>query len=668
MTLAMGSRATPGRFGLPLLASALLAYVYVLLEWLFFATKPSFLDALSPGASFRVAWISPLPVALLAAAAAALPCAAGLLARGAARRWLWRAAWAVPAAIAALGLLILLDNFTYTLFRVGIRTSEGAWRWLYVVLAAGLFAGAWRQLLRGAASPLAGPVERGLRRVAALCLGLSLVCLAWGAARPVSPVRAGTGTAASDRLPNILLLATDGLEADHLALYGYRRPTSDFLSSQRDHLLLCENAFANATNTAASLGSMLTGKLPTRTRLVFSPDILSGRDSYEHLPGILRAAGYRTISMTDRIHADPFVLNLRDAFDTANFRALFPGVATKRPTGLDVLYAPWLRGPVAVRYSDELYFLGRVIERISDRVLHVAGVRVMEDPYAQILVAEEQSLSDRSRMQAVLDFVDEGPGPVFAQIHLYGTHGPHFSVRERRFSRGVPASERWNPDSYDDAVLEFDRRVEWLLGQLRRRGGLEQWIVVVTSDHGMRWRASRVPLLFFFPNGEPHGAIRSNCQLLDVAPTLLDYLGLPVPPWMEGRSLLEAEPDAERPIFRAVPGFVDTDPETRRVSKRDTGPPFYGLGFVEVTICDRSYRLNLMSDPETRMRLERYQARHAGFDPEAAMAALGDDGLVVRPVPHHTGSCDGPPPERSEVRALLVAHLRENGYDTSSLE
>ena len=665
------------RWGLPLLASALLAYAYVLLEWLFFATKPSFLGSLSAGEAFRLVWIAPLAPALVATAITAVPCGIGWLAGagGAARGW-FRIAWIVPATIAAFLLLILLDNFTYTLFGVGIRTTGGALRWLYATLAAVFFAGALRQGVRASRSPLAGAAQRGLYWIAAAFALLSLVCAGWAGLEDVSPVRpaaaraaASAGSAGQADLPNILLLASDGLNADNLALYGHRRPTTPFLSSLAPSALVCENALANASNSAASIGSLLTGKLPTRTRLVFAPDILRGRDSYEHLPGILRSVGYRTISMTDRIHADPFVLNLRDAFDSANFRALFPGVTASRPVGLGVLYTPLLRGSLALRYSNELYFLGRVGERIGDRVLHVVGARAMEDPYSQILVAEEQALSDPSRMQAILDFVDAGPGPVFAHLHLYGTHGPHFSVRERRFSRGLAETERWNVDFYDDAVLEFDRRAEWMLDQLRRRGGLERWVVVVSSDHGMRWRSNRVPLLFLFPGGEPSGRVRSNCQLLDVAPTLLDYLGLAAPPWMTGRSLLRGDPDPLRPIFRALPGFVNTDPETRRVSKRETGPPFFGLGFVTVTVCDRSYRLNLMPDPEARQRLERYRARHVGADPDAAAAALGEDAMVVRPVLHHTQACEaGSLPARAEVRELLLSHLRGNGYSVSSLE
>ena len=42
--------------------------------------------------------------------------------------------------------------------------------------------------------------------------------------------------------------------------------------------------------------------------------------------------------------------------------------------------------------------------------------------------------------------------------------------------------------------------------------------------------------------------MKSNVQLLDLAPTLLDYLGIDKPDWMEGDSVLREEPDRLRRI------------------------------------------------------------------------------------------------------------------------
>ena len=49
------------------------------------------------------------------------------------------------------------------------------------------------------------------------------------------------------------------------------------------------------------------------------------------------------------------------------------------------------------------------------------------------------------------------------------------------------------------------------------------------------------PVPFVYVGGRANARLRSGGALRDVAPTMLDLLGLPVPPEMSGRSLLAAE-------------------------------------------------------------------------------------------------------------------------------
>jgi hypothetical protein len=157
---------------------------------------------------------------------------------------------------------------------------------------------------------------------------------------------------------------------------------------------------------------------------------------------------------------------------------------------------------------------------------------------------------DRERVDALLAFLERSPGPVFAHVHLMGTHGPTFRTSFRRFARG---KNRWSiPAEYDDAILEFDRHVARVFDRLRRRGTLANTLIVVTSDHGARWSYGRIPLLFFFPGGSHAGVVEPNVQLLDVAPTILDHLGVAKPEWMDGTSLLGAGPNPARVIVSVL--------------------------------------------------------------------------------------------------------------------
>ena len=149
--------------------------------------------------------------------------------------------------------------------------------------------------------------------------------------------------------------------------------------------------------------------------------------------------------------------------------------------------------------------------------------------------------------------------------------------------------------------------------------------------------SENLPLIIKLPRGERAGRVRFNTQRVDIAPTILDYLGVEIPEWMAGESLLSTELDPLRPLVqvRRVPS--EQGPTGRVVAW--SRPPFYSLGSVGVVYCQWWYRLGLP---------------WANFS----------KGVVES----HTAPCNpSRRPQDAEVRRFLVDHLRENDYDVSSL-
>ncbi len=109
-----------------------------------------------------------------------------------------------------------------------------------------------------------------------------------------------------------------------------------------------------------------------------------------------------------------------------------------------------------------------------------------------------------------------------------------------------------------------DRQIGRILETLRETGALDSTIVLFTSDHGdhlgqhrmyqkmeMYEQAVRVPLLLRVPGLVPR-FFETPVSHLDVVPTLLDLIGLPVPEGIDGRTLAPAIRDAREPEERPL--------------------------------------------------------------------------------------------------------------------
>jgi arylsulfatase A-like enzyme len=595
-------RAAAGKLAV---ATLLSVYLHVALEWLFFVTKPSFMETMLRAERVRLLLTTPLPVVIFLAGVGALLCLASGALPG---RVLLAVGRTVPAAIFALCVFILIDNFTYTLFGWGVVSTGNPERFAYLALLLALFV----LLYRALAPTTAG---RAGAAVAGCLLVASLMAALWQVADTPAPPALTAGSAAR-QLPNIIIVGTDGVEAGHLSAYGYERPTTPFLTQLMQRALVIENVFPNANSSAGSVAAMIIGKHPLRTHLLQYPDILMGVDSYQHLPGVLRGLGYSSIAMTMPVFVDPFNANMENSYDAANFRS-----ARRRVASL-----PFLPGSFALAFAPPLYFLGEIEERVTSRVLHAAGIRTMTNAYAAVTTAGA-GWPDEDRINAVLEFLQRSPKPVFAHMHLMGTHLP-LIPRTRLYSVGVGQTRKERRarvhDLYDDVIADFDRDLQLFVERLERTGKLANTVLVITSDHGHGWTYARLPLVFVFPGGEPRGRRTVNAQLIDVAPTLLDYLGVPVPPWMDGESLLRDDLDPMRRILS-----VDV--------RSYAPPPFPKIQRVGITVCRTAYWV----------------------DPRAAELSIAE-------VPGSTAPCDAPMESEWMAGPTVRSALRDNGYDVSS--
>jgi len=559
-------------------------YSYVLMEWLFFVTKPSFIYLVNNFEKVRIFILTGFIFIVPLLGAVVVLGLLDFVFRGKLTKVFLTISEIVPAVVLSILCLMMIDNFTYTVFKRGIVSSMEGWRLTYVALFLFIFINIYKYVgsLINSLSENSWIYSKWARNLTLFLLVLPLLFTVGKMVQSDYQIKSWSSivTSKSRDLPNIILLGADGVDATHMSVYGYERDTTPYIRELVGTSLFAENAFPNAGNTGSSLTSILTGKLPSQTHVIYPPDILMGVDSYEHLPGILKQLGYNTFQLSVPYYGDANTMNFQNGFDFVNSRMENKNI--------------FFMTARIVQDGGSTYFAQVILDRIVERLKHIFFIETMVNPYT--LVTEPAvGMSEEQRVDALLSILDETDSPVFVHVHMLGTHGPLFQPRHPNFSLGDDQNEEWMTDFYDDAIMDFDRDVAKVFNHLSETGELENTIIIVYSDHGKMWKThTRVPLIFWFPNGSYTGAVHVNTQNLDIAPTILDYLQVPQPSWMLGLSLLDGNLPQDRLIFgmNTADGLVTGgDDELFRVDQTKISEPFYQLGYTSLVMCDQWYEL-----------------------------------------------------------------------------
>ncbi|NNE93385.1 MAG: sulfatase [Verrucomicrobiales bacterium] len=141
-----------------------------------------------------------------------------------------------------------------------------------------------------------------------------------------------------------------------------------------------------------------------------------------------------------------------------------------------------------------------------------------------------------------------GAGEPHRPYDLGGGKKAGIDPKKIRVPSFLPDNETVRSDlaDYYLRIERFDRDAGEILNQLEKRGELDKTLVILTSDNGMpfpRCKATltdcgtRVPLVIRFGSGG-RKISKGLVSLVDLAPTILEAAGLPIPKEMTGKSLL----------------------------------------------------------------------------------------------------------------------------------
>jgi arylsulfatase A-like enzyme len=351
--------------------------------------------------------------------------------------------------------------------------------------------------------------------------------------------------------PNVLLIVVDALRPDRLECYGYARPTSPALNALAGEGIIFTDVTAQAAETMLSVPSLLTGRYPREhgTGWVQKGDTVYAQHgaALPTLAEVLRARGYQTAAFS----ANPIVGPSIGA-DRGFQKLEYP---------VDRL-PPWRHGSAADLNRCALAWLRRYRRDSGPFFIYLHYL----DPHNLYRPPEECCLFGRpgytvedERVNVEMNLVsDQSPGSTITDT-LLGEHG---------LSRRDVARLR---DLYDGEVRCSDQAIGELLAWLKDAGLYDNTVIVVTADHGEAFlehgelehgtalyqELLHVPLIMRLPGVRGGQEVRAPVAVIDIAPTVLEALGLGQALRMSGRSvypeLVKGTPVPERLIVSELP-------------------------------------------------------------------------------------------------------------------
>jgi arylsulfatase A-like enzyme/cytochrome c-type biogenesis protein CcmH/NrfG len=318
-------------------------------------------------------------------------------------------------------------------------------------------------------------------------LAISLVALA--------AVTSGCGRDPSPGM-NVLILTLDTTRADRLGCYGFDgavTPNLDRFAAER--AVRFEHAMTPIPITLPSHTSIMTGTYPV-WHGIHDNDGFFLDDGVTTLAEILVEQGFSTGAVIASFPLDS-QFNLDQGFETYN----------------DNYRQDWTQSEIEARTPLSFGFEERRANRVN-----TAAFRWLDE-----------HADDR----------------FFLWMHYFDPHQSYDPP---------PPYDTMLPFRYDGEIAFVDENFGMLMDYLREHDLADRTIIVVVGDHGeglgdhgepthasyVYDPTMRVPLLISVPaDGFAHGAVApAQVRTIDIAPTILDLLGLPAHPDMQGESLV----------------------------------------------------------------------------------------------------------------------------------
>lgn len=381
-----------------------------------------------------------------------------------------------------------------------------------------------------------------LKRSEALCLAFLLSLAGFASGKP--------------ERPDIVFILLDDLRWDAMSFLDHpyiETPNIDRLRQQGAHM---QNAFVTTSICCPSRATFFTGTYANRHGVIdnetseYNPDITPPLTKY------LQDAGYQT-AMVGKWHMGK----------NAKPRAYFDYWLSFKGQGV-------YHDPVFNINGENIQFKGYTTDLLTDKAIEFIEKQPLDLPYFITLShkAVHEPFQPAKRHLEAYGAKTELPQPASweddflnkpdwmrrQQIRDYRWEWRTREIEADELPETIPLKPWQKNTRYVNQLrcaAAVDEGIGRLMDALKKRGNLENTLIVFTSDNGyfhMEHRRSdkrlayeesmRIPMLVVYPGKISEGSASSGLVTnLDFAPTVLDYAGAEIPGQMQGRSM--------RPLF-----------------------------------------------------------------------------------------------------------------------
>ncbi len=349
---------------------------------------------------------------------------------------------------------------------------------------------------------------------------------------PSSPIN--TDLAGS---PNVILITLDTVRADHLSLQGYPYNTSPNLDAFAEKSVIFNRAISVTSWTLPSHASMFTGRFPFNHGAINTHQFLIMEELT--IAEILREKGYNTVGYAG-------------------------GPYCKRKYGIAQGFTHYLDRFDFLEYAQtpKIFNIRRILPLKHQNIFGYDGYRNIEEINKDVF----SWLSKNHE------------SPFFMFINYFDAHDPYTLGTEFRskftnevrdydevanlIGRGEEYPERYAeaPEDlinytialYDTEIFYLDYHLQTLLARLDDLGLTDNTIIIITADHGEEFyehggfvheqtlynEVIQVPLMIYYPNEFEPKRINTTTGIINIFPTILDFLGMDIPNNINSKSLV----------------------------------------------------------------------------------------------------------------------------------